>query len=74
MNDCFSIMNFASIGDNTVIHTAAALPTGMSAAVYIGHNVTVGNGCTLYSCHIDDDVVIGDKSVILEGARLEKGC
>ena len=67
-------MNFSSIGDNTVIHTAPALPTGMSANVYIGYNVTIVAGCTLYSCHIQDDVVVGDKSVILEGARLEKGC
>lgn len=64
-------MNFTAIGDNTVIHTAASLPTGMSAKVYIGHNVTVGANCTLYSCHIEDDVFIGDKCVILEGARLE---
>ena len=69
-----SIMNFTSIGDGTVIHTAASLPTGMSARCYIGYNVTVGSHCTLYSCHIDDDVVIGDRCVILEGARLEKGC
>jgi carbonic anhydrase/acetyltransferase-like protein (isoleucine patch superfamily) len=67
-------MNFSSIGDNTVVHTAASLPTGMNAKVYIGHNVTVGSNCTLYSCHIEDDVVVGDHSVILEGARLEKGC
>lgn len=67
-------MNFSSIGDGTVIHTAASLPTGMSAKTYIGYNVTVGSNCTLYSCHIADDVVIGDRCVILEGARLEKGC
>ena len=67
-------MNFSSIGDNTVIATAATLPTGMLAKVYIGYNVTVGSNCSLYSCHIEDDVVVGDKSVILEGSRLEKGC
>ena len=67
------IYNFTSIGDNTVIHTAAAIPTGMPAKVYIGRNCTIGRGCTLYSCHIEDDVVIGDKCVILEGARIEKG-
>jgi carbonic anhydrase/acetyltransferase-like protein (isoleucine patch superfamily) len=67
------ILPFTSIGDGTVIHTAAALPTGMSARVYIGRNVTVGRGCTLYSCHIEEDVMIGDKCVILEGARIEKG-
>ena len=66
-------MNFSSIGDNSVVHTAASLPTGMSAKVYVGHNVTVGSNCTLYSCHIEDDVFIGDRCVILEGARIEKG-
>lgn len=40
----------------------------------LGNNVSVGSGCTLYSCTIDDNVVIGDKAVILEGARLERGC
>lgn len=68
------IMNFSSIGDNSVVHTAASLPNGMNAKVYIGYNVTVGSNCTLYSCHIGDDVFIGDRCVILEGARLEKGC
>ena len=68
-----TIGSFTSVGDNCVIHTAAALPTGMSAAVEIGKNCTIGNGCTLYSCHIEDDVTIGDKSIVLEGARIEKG-
>jgi gamma-carbonic anhydrase len=67
------IGSFSSIGDNCVVHTAASLPTGMSAKVHIGANVTIGSGCTLYSCHIEDDVYIGDKCVILEGARIEKG-
>jgi carbonic anhydrase/acetyltransferase-like protein (isoleucine patch superfamily) len=66
-------MNFSSIGDNSVVHTAASLPTGMSAKVYIGYNTTIGSNCTLYSCHIEDDVFIGDRCVILEGARIEKG-
>lgn len=67
-------MNFTSIGDHSVVHTAASLPTGMSAQTYIGYNCTIGAHCTLYSCHIEDDIVVGDHCVILEGARLEKGC
>ena len=46
----------------------------MSAACYIGRNCSIGAGSTIYSAHLEDDVVIGEKSVILEGARLEKGC
>ena len=68
-----TIGSFTSIGENCVIHTAAALPTGMCAAVEIGNNCTIGAGSTLYACHIEADVVIGEKSVVLEGARIEKG-
>ncbi len=64
---------FSSIGDNTVIHTAASLPTGVPASVNIGTNVIIANNCSLYSCIIDDDCFVGAKSTILEGARMERG-
>lgn len=68
------IGQFTSVGDNCVIHTAAALPTGMPAKVSIHNNVTIGAGSTIYSCEILDDVYIGEKCVIMEGAKLEAGC
>mgnify|MGYP006121839971 FL=1 len=67
------IGNFTSIGENTVLHTAPSLPTGMQAKLTVGRNCTIGSNCTLYSCQIGDDVFIGDKVVILEGAVIEKG-
>jgi len=67
------IGNYTTIGDNTVIHTASALPTGIPASVNIGNNVNIQNGCTLYSCTIDDEVQVGFKSIILEGAKIERG-
>ena len=45
----------------------------MPAKCYIGRNTVVGSGCTLYSCHIEDDVTIGDRCIVLEGARIETG-
>lgn len=66
-------MHFSSIGENSVLHTAASLPTGMIAKLFVGKNTTIGANCTLYSCHIGDDVVIGDGCVILEGAKIENG-
>jgi len=68
------IGNNTSIGDNTVIHTAGSLPTGIPASVNVGTYVTIQSGCTLYSCTIDDEVFVGFKSIILEGAKLERGC
>jgi carbonic anhydrase/acetyltransferase-like protein (isoleucine patch superfamily) len=68
------IMDHTSIGDNTVIHTTASLPTGLDAGVTIGCQTYIGPRCTLYSCFIEDYVTVGAGSVILEGAKLEKGC
>ena len=61
------------IGDNTVIHTAASLPTGIPAVTSIGSFCYISSGSTLYSCTIEDEVHVGFKCVILEGAKLEKG-
>lgn len=68
------IGNNCCVGENTVIHTAGSLPTGVPAVVEIGNYVNIAPNCTIYSCSIDDDCYIGFKSIILEGSRLEKGC
>ena len=68
-----TLEHFACIGENSVLHTAPSLPTGMVADLKVGRNTTVGANCTLYSCHIGNDVIIGDKCVVLEGARIEDG-
>ena len=52
------IGHFSSIGDGTSINTACALPHGVASSVNIGKNVTVEAHCSLYSCIIDDDVLI----------------
>lgn len=39
----------------------------------IDSNVTIHSDCSISSCVIEENVVVGSKSVICEGARLEKG-
>ena len=68
------IGHFSSIGDGTSINTTQSLSPGLAASVNIGKNVTIEEGCSLHSCIIDDDVVVGSNSVIMQGARLERGC
>lgn len=67
------IGHFSSIGDGTSIYTAHALPHGLTASVNIGKNVTIENGCSIHSCIIDDDAVIGANTVIQQGARIQRG-
>lgn len=64
----------SSVGEGSVVCTLPAgstLKTGFPPETFIGHYVTVGAGCILKSCRIDDLVVIGDKCTILEGAIVE---
>lgn len=67
------IFDFTTIGDGTVIHTANSLPTGLPAGVSIGTHCTIQSNCSLYSCHLENDVFVGANSVIMEGCRVEKG-
>ena len=59
---------FSSIGDRTVIQSAAINPTGFSARTHIGNYVTIGQGCILRACTVDDNSVVGDGCIIQEGA------
>jgi carbonic anhydrase/acetyltransferase-like protein (isoleucine patch superfamily) len=64
---------YTTIGDNTVVHTANSLPTGLPAGVSIGPHCIIQSHCSLYSCIIEDEVFIGANSVVLEGSRIERG-
>ena len=66
----------SSIGEGSVVITE--LPsvqtleeTGFPPDTHVGHYVTVGAGCVLKSCRIDDLVVIGDRCTVLPGALVE---
>lgn len=69
----------SSVGEGSVVLTelpsVATLPdTGFPPDTHIGHYVTVGAGCVLKSCRIDDLVIIGDKCTIMPGALVEHHC
>lgn len=64
----------SSVGEGSVVTTLkknGTLLTGFPPVCHIGHYVTIGGGCVLKSCRIDDMVVIGEKCTILEGALVE---
>lgn len=55
-----------NIQDGTVIHCDPNHPTN------IGDNVSVGHNCTLHGCTIDDNVIVGMGSTVLNGAKIGK--
>jgi carbonic anhydrase/acetyltransferase-like protein (isoleucine patch superfamily) len=66
------IGGYSSVGDRTVIQSAAINPTGFSARTYIGDYVTIGQGCILRACTVDDNSVVGDGCIIQEGALVDR--
>lgn len=64
--DCFT-----NIQDRTVIHAARSSPTGLSASTMIGKYVTIGPNCLLRSCKIEDECIIGERSVLMEGCIVQ---
>lgn len=64
----------SSVGEGSVLKTLSAsaeLETGFPPDTHVGHYVTVGSGCVLKSCRIDDLVIIGDRCTILEGSMID---
>ena len=46
--------------------SSAINPTGFSARTYIGDYVTIGQGCILRACTVDDNSIVGDGCIIQE--------
>ena len=58
----------SNIQDGTTIHM-----TGGISTVAVGHRVTVGHNCILHGCNIEDDVLIGMGSIVMDNAVVHSG-
>ena len=63
-----TVGNNSNIQDNTTVHGDTPYP------VVIGENVTIGHNCIIHGCEIEDNVIIGMGSILLNGARIPKNC
>ena len=63
-----SIDENSNVQDNCVIHVSKDYP------VKIGKHVSIGHNATVHGCTIDDNVLIGMGSVIVNGAHITKNC
>ena len=57
-----------SVQDGTVVH----LTEGLSNTI-VGSRVTVGHNVILHGCVVEDDVIVGMGSILLDNARIGKG-
>lgn len=57
-----------NVQDGCVVHVDVRTPT------IIGDGVTIGHNCTIHGCDIDDNVLIGMGTTILNRAKIAKNC
>lgn len=57
--------------DNTVVSTSPHVPSGVASRIEIGENTIIQPNCTINSCYIGNNVMVGSGTVIMEGAKVE---
>ncbi len=62
------------IGQRTNIQEHCILHTDPGHQLLIGNDVTVGHGCILHGCQIDDETMIGMGTIVMNGAKIGKHC
>ncbi|MGG7177798.1 gamma carbonic anhydrase family protein [Clostridium paraputrificum] len=67
-----SDMDSTTIGDNTNIQENSTVHNDFGISTKIGSNVTIGHNCIIHGCEIEDNVLIGMGSIILNGAIVGK--
>jgi carbonic anhydrase/acetyltransferase-like protein (isoleucine patch superfamily) len=66
-------MDKISIGENTNIQDNSVLHCDENTPLSIGSNVTIGHNCVVHGCTIEDNVLIGMGSVIMNNAVIKQG-
>ncbi|MCX8058840.1 MAG: gamma carbonic anhydrase family protein [Spirochaetes bacterium] len=64
--DSIFIDSFSNIQDGTIVHTDKDIK------VKIGKFVTIGHNCTIHGSEIDDNVIIGMGSILLNNCKINK--
>ena len=59
----------SNIQDGTILHC-----TYKRFALNIGKRVSIGHGAIVHGCTVEDDVLIGMRATVMDGAILPSGC
>ena len=65
-------VNFIKIGDNVNIQDGAIIHcTHKKSSTILGNNISIGHNALIHGCKINDNVIIGMGSIIMDGALVE---
>jgi carbonic anhydrase/acetyltransferase-like protein (isoleucine patch superfamily)/very-short-patch-repair endonuclease len=61
-----------TIGENSNVQDGSVVHVSPTNKTTIGDGVTIGHNCTIHGCTIEDDVLVGMGSTVLNGAVIGK--
>jgi carbonic anhydrase/acetyltransferase-like protein (isoleucine patch superfamily) len=68
-------VHFVHIGDNVNVQDNAVIHcTYKKSPVTIGNNVSIAHGAIVHGCTIEDNVLIGMGSIIMDDVHIESNC
>jgi carbonic anhydrase/acetyltransferase-like protein (isoleucine patch superfamily) len=74
LNNPVRVGSNSKIGDNSTVQSAFWVPDeAFPLSTTIGNNVNIEHSCNITNAIIDDDAHIGFRSVVMEGAQIERG-
>lgn len=62
------------VGANTNVQDNATVHVGKGVPAVIGSGVTIGHNAVVHGCTVEDNVLIGMGSIVLDGAYIERDC
>lgn len=65
-------INKIIIGENTNIQENSTIHVDKNSATIIGKNVTIGHGAIIHGCTIEENVLVGMGSIILNNAKISR--
>lgn len=70
-----TIGKHSNVQDNSTVHTASSRISGKDGGIptIIGDYVTIGHGCVIHACTIEDYCLIGMGATVLDGAVVGRG-
>ena len=71
--NCISIGDNTNIQDSSILHVTRKSPENPKGyPLIIKENVTIGHGVKLHGCTIENNVLLGIASIVLDNAVIEK--
>lgn len=67
-----SDMSYLKVGENTNIQENTTVHNDFGVPTEIGNNVTIGHNAIIHGCKINDNVLVGMGSIILNNAEIGK--